>query len=73
MSATHASVPLSKEAEMPRPLAYNVTQVAVALGVSGQHVRNLISSGHLAAKRTGRKIYILPSELERFLESLPDA
>ena len=66
MSAIEAQVPT-------RPHAYNVNQVAAELGVSGQHVRNLITNGYLAAKREGRKVYILPSELDRFLESLPDA
>ena len=57
----------------PRTHAYSVKQAAAAIGRSDQYVRNLITNGDLAAKRDGRVIYVMPSELDRFLNSRPDA
>lgn len=53
--------------------AYSVRQAAQALGGrSEQYVRNLIAAGELRAKYgSGRAVYILPAEVDRYLESLP--
>jgi excisionase family DNA binding protein len=53
---------------------YSVKQAAIALGDrSEQHVRNLIEAGELRAlySKTGRSVYIRPSEIDRYLDSLP--
>jgi len=53
--------------------AYSIREAAMALGDrSEQFVRNLIADGELAARYgKGRAVFILPTELDRYLQSLP--
>lgn len=51
--------------------AYSVQEVAAAIGKSPQFVRNLITDSRLAAKYDGRAQFILPTELDRYLNNLP--
>ncbi|MGD0072953.1 MAG: helix-turn-helix domain-containing protein [Candidatus Binataceae bacterium] len=50
-------------------LALRVSQVATAMGMSEQFVREEIERGHLGCMRLGRRVRVSPSELERYLKA----
>jgi excisionase family DNA binding protein len=47
------------------------TEVGRLLGVSGQRVRQLISTGRLRATKMGRDWFVLPADLEPVRERKP--
>jgi hypothetical protein len=51
--------------------AYSVASMASAYEVSEQQIRNEIKAGRLAAKYTGRRQLIDPSEAKRWFDALP--
>jgi len=58
------------EHEMPTArLAFRVTEVAAMIGVSAAFVRLELARGNLNATRLGRRIVLMRTELERYLES----
>lgn len=52
-------------------VAYSVSEVAEALGISIRSVRQRIKSGELPARRVGARVLILASDLRIYLASLP--
>ena len=58
---------------MDGKLAYSLKEAALQAGDSStKTLRRQIDTGHLIAKRIGTKIVILRSDLEAWLESLPE-
>ncbi len=53
-------------------LGVDLIQASQMVDTSVSHLRVEISKGKLKAKKNGRKITILRSELERYLDALPD-
>ena len=52
-------------------LLYRIPDVAELLGCSETAARRMIERGHIPARRLGRRIVVLPDELEQYLKSLP--
>jgi excisionase family DNA binding protein len=52
--------------------AFDIPRTANRLNCSEPHVRFLIRSGQLRAKKLGRRVLILKHEIDRYLEDLPD-
>lgn len=52
--------------------AYSVKAAAEQFDASIPFVRNEIRDGNLKAKKIGRKVVILDSDLQKYLESQPD-
>lgn len=52
--------------------AYNVTEASEATGIAVTKIKELVRRGEIAAKYAGKDILILPAELERWVNSLPD-
>jgi len=52
--------------------AYSVKTAAAQFDASVPFVRNEIRAGNLRAKKIGRKVVILDSDLQNYLESQPD-
>lgn len=58
---------------MPKPLAYTVTNAAIALGISRSEIYWLLARNELSAKKAaGHVTLILASSIEAYLASLPD-
>lgn len=53
-------------------LSVDLVQASNLVGASVPHLRVEISRGKLKAKRNGRKVMILRSELEKYIQQLPD-
>lgn len=53
-------------------LAYTVSQLAKALGLSDQQIYNHIRAGDLTPKYSGTKQIIPVKEAQRFIDELPD-
>lgn len=54
------------------PLSVDLVQASQLVGASVPHLRVEIAKGNLRAKKNGRKVTVLRSELERYLNKLPD-
>jgi excisionase family DNA binding protein len=55
-------------------LAYRPAQAASVLGISVSRLYELLASRQLHARKPSSRVTLIPrSELERFLDSLPDA
>lgn len=52
--------------------AHSVAEAAKQFDASIPFVRNEIRSGNLKAKKIGRKVIILDSDLQNYLENQPD-
>ncbi len=52
--------------------ALSRTAAADACGLSEDVLDRAIRTGDLKAKKSGRRVLILPAELDRYVESLPD-
>ncbi len=53
------------------PLVYRVPEVARRLGTTDAAVRRMIERGILPSRRLGRRVVVVPEELEAYLRSLP--
>ena len=53
-----------------RQLIYRVPDVAKLLGTTEAAIRRMISTGAIPSRRLGRRVIILPDELEALLGSL---
>jgi excisionase family DNA binding protein len=51
--------------------AYSIRQVRELTGFCNEKVYQHIRKGELLARKSGRRTFILASDLDRFLESLP--
>ena len=54
-----------------QPLVYQLTDVARLLGCKLSTARRLMEQGALPSRRLGRKLIVLPEELDAHLKSLP--
>jgi excisionase family DNA binding protein len=52
--------------------AHSVKEAAAQFGASVPFVRKKIREGELRAKKVGRKVIILDSDLQTYLENQPD-
>jgi excisionase family DNA binding protein len=59
------------QAEQPTQLALTIPEVARRLGKTELSVRRAVERGQLPSRRWGRRIIVLASELEQFLQQLP--
>lgn len=57
----------STNATPSSPLAYSIKGVTEQTGLSRAYVNTLIKTGQLKARKTGRRVLVLRTELERFL------
>ncbi len=64
--------PSSKVAAEVLRKAYGIKETAGALGVCIETVYNWIAAERLRARKLGKRTIILASDLDEFLESLPD-
>ena len=55
----------------PTPKILSVAEVARAVGRSLAATRRAIERGQLPARRWGRRVVVLASELDNFVKSLP--
>jgi excisionase family DNA binding protein len=55
----------------PTALSISVRDAAASTSLSEYEIRNAINSGHLEARRLGRRIVILTDDLKAWLEALP--
>ncbi len=53
-----------------KQLVYRVPDVARLLGCSEAAARRMIERGEIPSRRLGRRVVVLPEELEAFLKSL---
>jgi excisionase family DNA binding protein len=53
------------------PMALTVADAARLLGRTELATRRAIERGTIPARRAGRRIFVLRSDLERYLETLP--
>lgn len=53
-------------------LCVTLNQASELIGASVGHLRVELSKGNLRARKNGRKVIILRSELERYLNALPE-
>ena len=53
-----------------KQLAYRVPDVARLLGCSEAAARRMIERGEIPSRRLGRRVVVLPEELEAYLRSL---
>ena len=56
---------------MSTTTALNITQVMARLGICRDKVYSEIRSGRLIARKLGGRTLVLESDLEKFLQSLP--
>jgi hypothetical protein len=54
------------------PLIYHVSDVASLFGCKVSSARRLLEQGVIPSRRLGRKIVVLPHELEAHLKNLPN-
>ena len=54
------------------PLIYHISDVARLLGCKVSSARRVLEQGVIPSRRLGRKLVVLPDELERHLKSLPN-
>jgi excisionase family DNA binding protein len=54
------------------PLIYHVSDVARLLGCKVSSARRLLEQGVIPSRRLGRKLIVLPDELETHLKKLPN-
>jgi excisionase family DNA binding protein len=54
------------------PLVYHVSDVARLLGCKVSTARRLLQRGVIPSRRLGRKLVVLPDELETHLNNLPN-
>jgi excisionase family DNA binding protein len=52
-------------------MAYSIEEVAALLGVSRGHLRNENARGKLRFTRSGRRVLISRTELDRYLNTQP--
>ncbi len=55
---------------MEKQLAYRIPDVARLLGTTEAAVRRIIQNGDIPSRRLGRRVVVLPEELEAHLQSL---
>ena len=53
-------------------LAYSVAELAAALGVSQQHIFNMIKQNHIKKFKLGRRTLISTKEYERLIQELEE-
>lgn len=53
--------------------AYALDESAHYLGIGKTKLREEIAAGRLSAKKCGRKVLLLRTDLEAYLQALPDA
>jgi excisionase family DNA binding protein len=72
-SATSATAPASEPLQRAegKPLAYGIPQVCTLTGLGRTTIYGAIKSGHLIARRYGRRTVVLEQDLLRFLNNLP--
>jgi excisionase family DNA binding protein len=58
--------------ETTKQIAYSVEQIAQKTTLSIPHLRNEIRAGKLRAKKVGRRVLVLDTELGRYLENQAD-
>ncbi len=58
--------------EDSRPTTRSVQGTAGELGCSESHVRLLIRTGQLKAKKSGSRVLVTQAEIDRYIDSLPD-
>lgn len=61
------------EVPRPGPLAHTLEDVAQHLTISVRHLRRLIRTGQLKARRIGSRVIVLNDDLQSYLRSLPSA
>jgi excisionase family DNA binding protein len=59
--------------EQSEQIAFNLDTVAARLTVSTRHLRRLIRTGELPAKRIGARVIVLARDLDAYLQQLPSA
>ncbi len=55
---------------MEKQLIYRVPDVARLLGTTEAAVRRMIQTGVIPSRRLGRRVIVIPEELEAYLKSL---
>lgn len=55
----------------PTPLSHSVRDAAVLTSISEWEIRQAINKGALPARRLGRRLLILSSDLQAWLEAMP--
>ena len=53
-------------------VAYSIDEAVTATGLSRTTIYEAIADGRLRRKKAGRRTIILATELQRFLEKLPE-
>lgn len=53
-------------------IAVNIEEAARLTGMSKRSLYNMAKAGHLKMKKWGHRTLILRSEIDRFLNNLPD-
>lgn len=61
------------ESKLSEQAAYSVQQVSELTTLSKSFVRNEIRDGNLKGRRIGRRVLVLASDLENYLENGKDA
>lgn len=51
--------------------AYSISEIITLTGLGRDKVYGLIRSGHLTARKAGRRTLVTAADLRSFLESLP--
>jgi excisionase family DNA binding protein len=57
--------------QIPTHRAHSIPEVMLAIGVCRDGIYKLINEGRLPARKVGRRTVVLASDLQAFLESLP--
>jgi excisionase family DNA binding protein len=56
----------------PPKLGWSVEELASSLGLSKSFLRNEIRKGSLRARKIGRRVIILTSDLDKYLSDIPN-
>lgn len=73
MSIVRESKPSLRALPDDAPLAYSMQDAARLASCSVKHLRREVSRGNLQARKSGARILVLRTELNRYLNSLPSA
>jgi excisionase family DNA binding protein len=57
--------------QAPNRLTYRIADLACLLGCSEIAARRMVERGDIPSRRLGRRVVILPDELDAHLKSLP--